>query len=516
MRHGYLKNAALLTGADVMLRLAGMGLRIYLANALGGEGMGLYQLVLAVYSLFVTLATAGVSVAATRLMAEELGQNKAQARGMLVRLLAAAAGLGCMALAGQLALAQVAAQWWLGDVRAAPALRAAAFGMPWMAVSAVLRGFFVARRQVKPNVCSQLVEQTVRISAVVLGLGYTAGGPLEVRCAVVMGCTALSEGISAGIMLLFYRREVRRYFKGAACRAPRQPGRRIWEILWPVGGGRCLASALHTAENMLVPACLGVYLAGAGGRSAAVAQYGSLKGMALPLLTFPFGLLGSLSVLLMPEITQAQLRGEQDRLAALLDRMLRLTGYFSALAAALFWVWGVPLAQGLYGSGEAGFYLRVLAPAMPLMYLESMVDGAMKGLGEQKAVFRYSVWDSILRIAGVALLLPRFGMKGFLFVILISSLYTCAANTGRLLSVCGLPLQWMRWLGAPALSGLAASVAGLWLRCRLGPVLAQGRAVQLAALALGAFGTALAGAAAAWPLGLGEEMRAAMGRKSPA
>ena len=42
------------------------------------------------------------------------------------------------------------------------------------------------------------------------------------------------------------------------------------------------------------------------------------------------------------------------------------------------------------------------------MYLESMVDGAMKGLGEQKAVFRYSVWDSILRIAGVVFLLPRF------------------------------------------------------------------------------------------------------------
>ena len=42
MRPSYLKNAALLTGADVVLRLAGMGLRIWLANALGGEGMGLY------------------------------------------------------------------------------------------------------------------------------------------------------------------------------------------------------------------------------------------------------------------------------------------------------------------------------------------------------------------------------------------------------------------------------------------------------------------------------------------
>ena len=80
MRQSYLKNAALLTGSDVVLRLAGMGLRIWLANELGGEGMGLYQLVLAVYSLFVTLATAGVSVAATRLMAEELS-GPASARG---------------------------------------------------------------------------------------------------------------------------------------------------------------------------------------------------------------------------------------------------------------------------------------------------------------------------------------------------------------------------------------------------------------------------------------------------
>ena len=40
MRQSYLKNAALLTGSDVVLRLAGMGLRIWLANELGGEGMG--------------------------------------------------------------------------------------------------------------------------------------------------------------------------------------------------------------------------------------------------------------------------------------------------------------------------------------------------------------------------------------------------------------------------------------------------------------------------------------------
>ena len=134
-----------------MLRLAGLGLRIGLANALGGEGMGLYQLVLAVYGLFVTLATAGISVAATRLLTEELSRDAASARGMLRRLLALGAGLGVLAMAAQAGLAGLAAKWWLGDARAAGALRLSALGLPWMAVSAVLRGFFLARRRVGPT-----------------------------------------------------------------------------------------------------------------------------------------------------------------------------------------------------------------------------------------------------------------------------------------------------------------------------------------------------------------------------
>ena len=508
MRQNYLKNAALLTGSDIVLRLAGMGLRIYLANALGGEGMGLYQLVLAVYALFVTLATAGISVAATRLLTEELSRSRAAARGMLVRLVLAGLGLGLLAMAAQLGTASLAARWWLGDARAAGALRAAALGMPWMALSAVLRGFFIARRQVGPNVLSQLAEQTVRIAAVVLVLTRTAGWDDGARCTLVLASTALSEAVSALLMTLFYRREAVRCFGSTAPQPPPDTARRLWEILWPVEGGRVLSSALHTAENMLVPACLAVYLAGAGGRTAALEQYGTLKGMALPLLTFPFGLLGSLTVLLMPEITQAHIQGQTTRLNALLDRMLRLTGYFSALAGTLFWVWGRPLAQLLYRSAEAGFYLETLAPAMPLMYLESMVDGAMKGVGEQKASFRYSVWDSILRIAGVVLLLPRYGMQGFLAVILLSSLYTCTANTGRLLFSSGTKHAFRRWLGAPALAALGAAAAGLGLRTVLYRWMAQGTLWQLGGLAAGGAATAGVFLLAALPLGLGEELQA--------
>ena len=218
MRQSYFKNAALLTGSDVVLRLAGMGLRIWLANALGGAGMGLYQLVLAVYGLFVTLATAG-------------SRDKAAARGMLVRLVLAGLTLGGLAMAAQLATAGLAAKWWLGDIRAAAALRTSALGLPWMAVSAVLRGFFLARRRVEPNVLSQLAEQTVRIAAVVWALSRTQGWPDGSRCALVLAATALSEAISTALMAVFYRREAAGCFP-ARCTPPR--------ICWCPPALRCI------------------------------------------------------------------------------------------------------------------------------------------------------------------------------------------------------------------------------------------------------------------------------------
>ena len=433
MRQNYFKNAALLTGSDVVLRLAGMGLRIWLANALGGAGMGLYQLVLAVYGLFVTLATAGISVAATRLLTEELSRDKAAARGMLVRLVLAGLGLGGFAMLAQLATAGLAAKWWLGDVRAVAALRTSALGLPWMAVSAVLRGFFLARRRVEPNVLSQLAEQTVRIAAVVWALTRTQGWPDGSRCALVLAATALSEAVSTVLMSLFYRREAARCFGSTAPCPPREVSRRLWEILWPVEGGRALSSALHTAENMLVPACLAVYLAASGGRTAALEQYGTLKGMALPLLFFPFSVLGALSGLLMPEITRAHTKGDTAAMHRLIFTMLRMTGAFSLAAGVGFVLLGAPLAGFIYRDAKVGRYVQLLGFVAPFMYLESMVDGVLKGLGEQLATFRYSLFDSVFRIAAIWLVVPQYGMMGFLGVMAVSNLMTCGLNMRRMM-----------------------------------------------------------------------------------
>lgn len=259
MRQSYFKNAALLTGSDVVLRLAGMGLRIWLANALGGVGMGLYQLVLAVYGLFVTLATAGISVAAARLLTEELSRDKAAARGMLVRLVLAGLTLGGLAMVAQLATAGLAAKWWLG--MSVPLPRCAP--RRWDCHGWLSRQCCAAFSGAAAG-GAQRAQPAGRADG-----AHCCGGVGAFPHAGLAGRQPLCTGAGC------YRPERGRIHRpddtvlpaggGTLLRqhsaAPaKEASRRLWDILWPVEGGRVLSSALHTAENMLVPACLAVYL----------------------------------------------------------------------------------------------------------------------------------------------------------------------------------------------------------------------------------------------------------------
>ena len=429
-RKVYLQNAMLLTASGLVLRMLGMGFRVVLSAYLGGEGMGLYQLILAVYMVFVSLATAGMNVAATRLAAQSLARGQGMA-ATLRGLCTAALAFGTVAMVAQALLAGPAAHSLLHDARAETALRVLAPSLPFMAVSGALRGCFLAARRVTPNVVTQLIEQLVRMAVAVAGLRVVAQWGAGYGCAAVLLGNTVSEGVSCCLMLLFAARTPEFARRG---QEPLHPytRRELYEIVLPVTGSRLLGSGLQAVESSLIPLTLSLYT---GSRAVAMTQYGNFKGMALPLLFFPFSVLSALSGLLMPEITRAHTRGDGAGTRHLIGTMLKLTGLFSLAAGACFVAFGPQLAQIVYRDTEVGRYVQVLGFVAPFMYLESMVDGVLKGLGEQLATFRYSLADSLLRIAAIAVLLPRYGIMAFLGIMIVSNLFTFTLNTRRMLKV---------------------------------------------------------------------------------
>ena len=475
----YLKNAALLTSSGLVLRVLGMVFRVYIAASLGSEGMGLYQLILSVYTVFVSLASAGINVASTRLAAQSLARGRGMAP-TLWGLVTAAAGLGTLAMVGQFALCGPLSRFLLHDARAELGLKMLAPSLPFVAVAGALRGCFLARRRVEPNVVAQLLEQLIRMVVSLALLRRYASWGAGYGCAAVLMGNTVSEAISCLIVALFARGEPA--FRRRSDDPARGYSRReLAAIVLPVGGSRILSSGLQAMESTLIPLCLALYL---GERGLAVSQYGALKGMAIPLIFFPFSVLAALSSLLMPEITRAYTRKDREGCGRLIDAMMRATGLFSALAGAALVLFGQELAQLLYGDPQVGEYVRVLGAIAPFMYLESMVDGVLKGLGEQMATFRYSVVDSCLRIAGILLLVPRFGIWGFLGVMVCSNLLTCLLNTRRMLQRSAIQANWGGWIGLPLCFAAGGAGAALGVS-RLGWQGWPGLIAQAAALCVG-------------------------------
>ena len=229
-----------------------------------------------------------------------------------------------------------------------------------------------------------------------------------------------------------------------------------------MGASAVLRSALSTVKHLLVPVSL---MKSGMSNETALSEYGIVGGMVLPVLMFPCAFLLGFSNLLVPEITRCKALGQKEKIERIMGFVFRLTLMFAvAVAAVLIWK-SEDFAVLLYNEPAAGKAIRALAPIVTVMYLDSAVDGILKGLGEQVAVVRYNVYDTALCVLLVYTLVPLFGTAGYLTTIVISEVFNMALSASRLVSVTGFKVNMLRWAVLPAVSAiLSTGISGTVLK----------------------------------------------------
>ena len=90
------------------------------------------------------------------------------------------------------------------------------------------------------------------------------------------------------------------------------------------------------------------------------------------------------------------------------------------------------------------------------MYLDHIVDAMLKGLDEQLASMRYNILDAALCVLAVYFLLPRFGIRAYLWILIGSELFNLSLSVSRLLRVVRMPLHPIRQIALPVLCSVAA------------------------------------------------------------
>lgn len=448
----FIKNAAILTATSLLLRFAGIIFKVWLSGKIGSEGIGLYQVIFSFYVLASTFATSGIATAVTRLCAEEIAKEKPQnckkilRASLLLTLIIAVISAVIIIFSADFIGSNI-----LGDERTVISLKILPLALPFIGASSVFRGYFIAKRRILPNSLGQIFEQAVRIGiiATFINLFYSKG--IAACCFGIILGDALAEIFGFLLLLLSYFVEIRE-IKGQKTEKIKGLLGKIIHISLPITSGRYLNSLLRTGENILVPKNLAKFKLSSQN---ALSQFGMIKGMALPILFFPSAILNSVSTLLIPEISEAVTRQNRHAIKAAAEKIIKLTLLCGLICGSIFFVGGEKIGILIYKNGDVGYLIKALSPIVPLMYLDSICDGILKGLDQQSFTFKTAVSDSTIRLILILIILPKMGIKGFILIMYFSNLYTCILNVGRLIKISKAKISFFNDLFVPLTSAFS-------------------------------------------------------------
>jgi stage V sporulation protein B len=104
-----------------------------------------------------------------------------------------------------------------------------------------------------------------------------------------------------------------------------------------------------------------------------------------------------------------------------------------------------------------GNFIRLLAPLIPIMYLDAATDALLKGLGEQVYSMRINILDAFISVICVALLVPRMGIMGYLLTIYITEILNAALSITRLFRVSNFSPRVEKLVFRPLLCAIGAT-----------------------------------------------------------
>ena len=431
MKRVLLYNTALLTASSLLMQGIAMAFQVWLAGRIGPAGIGLYQLVLSVTGLCATFAISGIRFASTRLVAEELGlENPGGVRAAMGRCLGYGALFGFAAAMILWELAEPIGFLWIGDARTVRSLRISAISMPCISLCSSMSGYFTACGRVWKPTLIHLIEQLSGIALVAFFLAQVPAGDIEKSCAAVTLGRAAADILSLVLMALAYLFDRRGHYHdtGAGGRLTV----RMLHIAVPLALSAYARSALTTLQHLLVPK--GLKAAGFSANSA-LAGYGVIQGMVLPVIFFPSCILSAAAELIVPELTAVQVQKNGRAIRRTAKELLRLSVLFSLAVGAFLFACSDALGMLIYGSRDAGRYIRILAPLVPIMYTDMSVDGCLKGLGQQVWSMGINILDALLGLLLTWQLLPRYALAAYIGIIYATELLNFGLSAGRLYRV---------------------------------------------------------------------------------
>lgn len=380
--------------AGLICKVVGVLYRIPLAAYIGGEGLGIYQKVFPSYNLLLTISSAGIPVAISRMVSHYVTCQDPRSARRIFRV--AAWALGVLGLITTLLL-MVASGYLaerVGTAAAKAGFIAIAPSLLLVCVMSAFRGYMQGHRNMLPTAVSQLIEQVgkVAVALPLAVLGMKQGGPAWGAAGALLG-TSMAEAAALMYMMITHTRTKKEFAaiaqdESAALLSNKTIGKRLLAISVPITLGACIVPLAGLIDSFML-----TDLMEAGGMDAteALVRYGLYSGMVITLINVPTALAMAMSTNLVPAISAAL--AKHDREAAAREsatglRVAVVVGFPCSVGMSLM---AKPLLYLFYSNSYtaaqldvAASLLNVSAMTIVLFTVVQATSGILQGCGKQR------------------------------------------------------------------------------------------------------------------------------------
>lgn len=451
------KATLMLTGVGILSQALGFFYRIVLSRLIGAETMGLYQLIMPVYSVIMSITITGLTVALSSLSAGyyATGNRKASTqllysalRGLILLWLPIAAAV---CLFSQPLSAQV-----LGDERTRLGLVLLLPVLLLTGIENLNKHHFYGIGETRLPAAVEIGEQFIRTAAILgllaLLLPLSQSNTVAI---IVLGMIVSEIFSSCTLTFLRKRREGPYYSQMGTLEPPSTIRRKLASVAIPVSGAALLNNLISSANSVLIPQKLEQYGLAA---SEAMELYGVVFGMTLPLLMLPFAFVNALCLALLPQLTRCAALHRTSELNQKTAWALQTTSLIVLPLLALLTSLGGDVGKVLFRDERVGLYILPLSIAVAFSGYESVLSSVLNGVGKQSWSATVSLLCGVLQLGFTWFGVERFGFPIFLVGMILSSVLGFFLRLGLAVQSTGLSIDWFSSFIGP---GLAALLSGL-------------------------------------------------------
>lgn len=424
-RHSIIYGTVVLTGVSFLCRGIGFFYRMFISQTFGEEGMGIYQLTAPVMSIAFSVCCAGFQTSISRYVAANK-EEKTSLRFLLSGITITTVLSSVFSLGIYLS-SDFLAQNVLLEIRTAPILRLLSLAFPFSAIHCCVNGYFYGKQKAEIPALLQLIEQLSRVGGVLLLCHLYAKNHYEIPLALTAAGSAIAEFISTIVSLCFIFPKITAK-QTSSLRRKYMPiysaGYKLLTMAVPLSITRVIVNLLQNIENIFIPEMLRRY---GYSTKESLSLFGVLTGMTLTVILLPSALVNSVSVLLLPRISEAQADKRNHDISVVIRRSLYfccILGFFCTTGFLLLGRWA---GNFLFHSETAGEYIVSLSFICPFLYITSSLGSILHGLGKTYTTLFINVGSLLLRIASVFVLIPQMGIPGYILGLLAGQFFAAVS-----------------------------------------------------------------------------------------